>query len=297
MMFELKHLKTISALNSTGSIRKTAEVLFLSQSALSHQIKELEHKLDARIFIRNSSPVQFTEQGQILLNLAQKVLPEVENATVALKGQALVSYHLSLAFACHACFQWLLPVTQALTRQNPAIKFEFIDPLFPADNQQADILFTDQITTEKGFICQEIGIFELVAVVAKQNPLAKKAFLLPEDFQTTTLLTYPVKMQQLDIFTLFLNKNNVSPDKVKQVTNSHMMLQMAAADMGIATLPDWLVTSLTTRSLVQQIPLGAKGIFKTLYAHYPVTHKNIKEIELLVPNACQAFASLYKVQG
>jgi LysR family transcriptional regulator for metE and metH len=66
-MFEIKHLKTLKTLAETGNIRKTAEVLFTSQSALSHQIKDLEKRLSTSLFIRNTSPVEFTEQGNILL--------------------------------------------------------------------------------------------------------------------------------------------------------------------------------------------------------------------------------------
>ncbi|WP_281559451.1 LysR substrate-binding domain-containing protein [Thalassomonas sp. RHCl1] len=293
-MFELKHLKTISALNASGTIRKTAEKLFLSQSALSHQLKELEFKLGDKIFIRNTSPVQFTRPGQLLLELAHKVLPEVENTMSALKGQSGAEKTLTLAFACHACFQWLLPVTQALSQQNPGLRFSFADPLFIEEYQQADILFTDELTEKNDLELEEIGQFELVAVVANQHPLAQKTFLSPQDFQEINLLTYPVKTQRLDIFNLFLSPHAITPNKIKQVENSHMMLQMAAADMGVAVLPDWLVTSLATPALLKRLPLGKTGLFKTLYASYRPTNSKLTEITAFLPRAIDAFKALYR---
>ena len=77
-MFELKHLKTLVTLESTGNIKKTAESLFTSQSALSHQLKELEHRLNTSLFIRNSNPIIFSEQGKLLLGLAKSILPLVD---------------------------------------------------------------------------------------------------------------------------------------------------------------------------------------------------------------------------
>ena len=51
-----------------------------TQSALSHQFSELEHRLGYRIFIRKTQPLQFTPQGQVLLQLAEQVLPLVKDA-------------------------------------------------------------------------------------------------------------------------------------------------------------------------------------------------------------------------
>ena len=55
-MIDIKHLKTISTLKETGSLVNTARELFLTQSALSHQIKDLENKLDCQLFERKTQP-------------------------------------------------------------------------------------------------------------------------------------------------------------------------------------------------------------------------------------------------
>ena len=51
-MIELRHLKTLVALRDTGSLVDAAERLFLTQSALSHQLKDLEDRLGASLFVR-----------------------------------------------------------------------------------------------------------------------------------------------------------------------------------------------------------------------------------------------------
>jgi LysR family transcriptional regulator for metE and metH len=63
-MIELRHLRTLAALRETGSLVEAAEKVFLTQSALSHQIKDLEHKLNLDLFIRKTKPVEFTTAGQ-----------------------------------------------------------------------------------------------------------------------------------------------------------------------------------------------------------------------------------------
>jgi LysR family transcriptional regulator for metE and metH len=320
MMVEIKHLKTLETLAKAGNIRKTAEMLFVSQSALSHQIKELELRLNTSLFIRNTSPVEFTPQGEILLQLAQMVLPKVTEAMSQLKNDNSVAIQLNLAIACHACFQWLLPITQAFSQQYPDLTVEFVEQVFPTQQDniietKVDILFTDEKILSDGFSYHPLGKYEVVAVLAKQNNLTNKNFLTAKDFSQQVLLTYPVKTDQLDVFKLFLNKVpnekcnkelkkepnklNVTkgihqPKAIKQVANSHMILQMVAANMGIATLPNWLVNSLTKQSLVQTKRIGEHGIYKTLYARYRTENKLTDIMEQLIPQAKAAFTNLYK---
>ncbi|EBO3287404.1 LysR family transcriptional regulator, partial [Salmonella enterica subsp. enterica serovar Enteritidis] len=79
-MIELKHLKTLQALSQYGSLAATATHLHQTQSALSHQFSDLEHRLGFRLFVRKSQPLRFTPQGEVLLQLAQQVLPLVKDA-------------------------------------------------------------------------------------------------------------------------------------------------------------------------------------------------------------------------
>jgi len=326
-MFEIKHLKTLTTLAETGNIRKTAELLFVSQSALSHQIKDLEQRLSAQLFIRNTSPVQFTAQGQLLLNLASDILPKIAKTVSELKDEKDEVLQLNLAIACHACFQWLLPVTEQFSILHPNIKIEFIEQDFvnqnspnkPKASTQVDILFTDEKVENDNFTYHALGSFEVVAVLSKQKLVAEKwenkSFLTADNFSQHVLLTYPVKFEELDIFKLFLNKNKhserlkskagtlnsttikakaVKPQVIKQVANSHMILQMVAANMGITTLPDWLVSSLTKQSLVQTKRIGETGIYKTLYARYKTESKLAEVIKQLIPQTVNAFKHLYQ---
>ena len=78
------------------------------------------------------------------------------------------------------------------------------------------------------------------------------------------------------------------------MTNSHVMLQMAPANMGTTTLPDGLVSSAIQRSLFHCVLLGEVGIHKKLYARYDKNSKQIQiqMIEKLLPEAIKEFVKL-----
>lgn len=297
-MFEIKHLKTLKTLAETGNVRKTADLLFTSQSALSHQLKELEKRLNNTLFVRNTSPVEFTPCGQVLLALAYKILPDIEYAKSQLKRHEIKEKHLVLAIACHACFQWLLPLTKQFSQQHSDVKIEFVEQIFlPEDKpkstrQNVDILFTDEREEGAHYTYKALGKFEMVAVLGQQNKVTNNNYISAEHFSQQTLLSYPVAPETLDIFKLFLNQYAQKPKNIKQVANSHVILQMVAADMGIAVLPNWLVKSLTQHSLVQTKSVGQNGIYKTLYARYQENNADLALIEQLIPQCKSAFEAL-----
>lgn len=79
-MIELKHLRTLTSLRDTGSLTATATALHLTQSALSHQIKDLESRIGGQLFLRKTRPVKFTSEGEILLRLADEILPKTRQS-------------------------------------------------------------------------------------------------------------------------------------------------------------------------------------------------------------------------
>jgi LysR family transcriptional regulator, regulator for metE and metH len=84
-MIELRHLRTLMALKESGTLAGAAKKRFVTQSALSHQIKELEMRINSPLFVRKSKPLAFTEEGNRLLHLAEEILPLVQETEVDLK--------------------------------------------------------------------------------------------------------------------------------------------------------------------------------------------------------------------
>ena len=87
-MLEVRHLTTLLAIEEAGSLMEAAERLHVTQSALSHQLKDLEGRLGAALLVRRTRPVQFTTAGLRVLALAREVLPRVQQTERELKRLA-----------------------------------------------------------------------------------------------------------------------------------------------------------------------------------------------------------------
>ncbi len=266
-MIELKHLKTLHVLSLHGSLAATATQLHQTQSALSHQFSDLEHRLGFKLFIRKSQPLRFTPQGEVLLQLAQQILPLVKDAIKVCKEPGVST--LRIAIECHSCIQWLTPALQGFRETWPQVNVEFksgvtFDPQPELLSRELDIVMTSDILHESELHYTPLFDYEVKLVVATDHPLANKLHIQPQDFANETLLIYPVQRDRFDVWRHFLQPAGVSP-QVKTVDNTLLLIQMAAAKMGIAALPHWAVDSFERQGLVKTKTLG-NGLWSRLYA-------------------------------
>ena len=295
-MIEVKHLRTLAMLKQHGSLAKAADALCTSQSALSHQINGLEDKLAKRLYIRKSQPITFTEVGLILVQFAEKMIDELDEIVCSIKPNDKLSRY-SLGFACHACFQWLVPITTKLATSNEVNKSEIIFDFHGErfDNSlDLDILFTDDKPSYCQYDYYTLGTFEQVAIVHCEHPLAKLDFVTAKQLSQNLLLTYPLPNEQLDVFRRFLTPANQSVKQVRKVPNSQTILQMVNADMGVTVLPQWLMNSHQGTTNLKALSLGKSGLTKHLYVRVKPALTHHQAIQQLINEAKQEFASLVK---
>ncbi|WP_105605711.1 HTH-type transcriptional regulator MetR [Cronobacter sakazakii] len=266
-MIEIKHLRTLQALRNCGSLAAAAASLHQTQSALSHQFSDLEQRLGFRLFVRKSQPLRFTPQGEILLQLAAQVLPQISRALQACNEPQLT--RLRIAIECHSCIQWLAPALEAFRKRWPQVEMDFksgvtFDPQPALQQDELDLVLTSDILPRSGLHYSPMFDFEVRLVVAPDHPLATKTQVTPEDFASETLLIYPVQRSRLDVWRHFLQPAGVSPT-LKSVDNTLLLIQMVSARMGIAALPHWVVENFERQGLVVTRALG-EGLWSRLYA-------------------------------
>ncbi|QBB12257.1 HTH-type transcriptional regulator MetR [Edwardsiella piscicida] len=266
-MIELKHLRTLQALRGGGSLAAAAARLHQTQSALSHQFSELEQRLGYRLFVRKSQPLRFTPRGEILLALAEQVLPQVQQALQTC--QVPPQQTLRLAIECHSCIQWLTPALTQFQAQFPQVTLDFrsgvtFDPQPALQQGELDLVLTSDILPRDTLYYAPLFDYEVRLVMAPGHPLARSGTVRPQDLAQETLLIYPVARQRLDVWNHFLQPAGIAP-RLKQVDNTLLLLQMAAAGMGIAALPHWVAESAERQGALTTRPLG-EGLWRRLYA-------------------------------
>lgn len=270
-MIERSHLRIVREIERQGSLTAAAENLHLTQSALSHTIRKLEQQVGTALWRREGRRLQLTQAGEYLLKESLRLLPQMERMDDILAGFAAGDKGtLSIGMECHPCYQWLLKVVEPFLARWPGVdvdvkqEFQFggIAALF---NHDIDILVTPDPIRRDGIQFDPVFPYEQVLVVSSDNPLAELEHAEPDDLSDQVLYTYPVAVERLDIFQQFLLPAQRSPKKHKTVEATEIMLQMVAADRGVATLPQWLVEEYSRRLPVRSVRLGEQGIHKHIH--------------------------------
>lgn len=271
-MIELRHLKTLVALRDTGSLVEAAESLFVTQSALSHQLKDLEDRLECSLFMRKTKPPRFTSAGRRLLNLADEVLPMVRNAerdVARLAGGETGRLHICIE--CHSCFQWLIPCLNQYRGNWPEVELDLsggfsFAPLPALVRGDLDLVITSDPVDLPGVRYVPLFTYEAMLAIGRDHPLADHSMVLPDDLEQELLITYPVERDRLDIFTRFLDPLDIEPVSIRTAELTPMIIQLVASGRGVACLPNWALTEYLEQDMVLVKQLGESGLWCTLFA-------------------------------
>ncbi|MEO1346800.1 MAG: LysR substrate-binding domain-containing protein [Pseudomonadota bacterium] len=272
MHIDFRHLRTIRAIHLAGGLAKAADVLNITQSALSHQIKGLEDQAGVELFVRRSKPLRLSAAGKRLLRVAEKVLPEIEALEAEFDGLRQGSAgRLHIAIECHACFEWLFPVLERFRQSwgdvdvdiRPGLAFDALPAL---QKEEVDLVVSSDPENLHGVEFKPLFDYEPLFVAAASHSLAKKPYVEAEDLRNETLITYPVDRARLDVFTELLMPAKVEPRAVRQVELTAVILLLVASNRGVAVMPDWVLREQRTHSGYITRPITQHGVTKRLYA-------------------------------
>lgn len=271
-MFEIRHLKALVAIRHRGSLALAARDVHVSQSALSHALKDLEEVIGQPLLHRKSKPLRFTAAGLRLLALADQILPTIEMAEEDLRRlERGTEGRLLLAMECHSCFDWLLPSLNEYRRHFPDVELDVrigvpFDP-FPALKERAiDVIVSTDPTKDPDISFFPLFRYQSVLICSPRHPLAKRKVVSPHDLEAETVITYPVDRKRLDFFSRFLDPAQVSPARIRHAELTMMIVQLVASGQGVAALPSFAVHADVEQGLVHRLSLGKKGLWCDLFA-------------------------------
>jgi LysR family transcriptional regulator, regulator for metE and metH len=270
-MLEIRHLRSLVAIAESGKLVAAAARVHLSQSALSHQIKDIEAQYEVRLFERTRQGLRFTAAGQRLLALARETLAAVsaaERDIARLKGDT--RGELRIVLECHTCFDWLMPAMDEFRPRWPEVEIDLVagfhaDPLRLLADGKADVVIGSQPGSKRNLHIAPLFRFEILVVIANEHRLRGKRRLEAEDLRGETLITYPVPEPRIDLIREVLQPAGIKlARRTAELTVA--IMQLVASRRGIAALPNWGVKNYVDHDYVLAKRIGAGGLWSELYA-------------------------------
>ena len=270
-MLELRHLRSLVAIAETGKLSLAAQRVYLTQSALSHQVKAMEAHYGTSLFERTGSGLRFTPTGERLLKLAQEylaLLGQAERDLTRLKEDQ--SGELRIVLECHTCFDWLMPVMDEFRRCWPEIEVDLVagfhsDPLALIENGKADLIIGSKLKHSRAIASEPLFRFEILGVLPLGHPLQSRRRLEAADFANQTLITYPVPEDRIDLIREVLKPAGIS-FKRRTAELTVAILQLVASKRGLAALPNWGLKNYVEHDYVVAKRIGKGGLWSDLYA-------------------------------
>lgn len=267
---ELRHLQMVREVATCGNLTKAADRLFLTQSALSHQLKEIESYFDTQLFIRDKKQMLLTPAGEVVLQAAEKILQEVVDTRA--KVRCLTDKEageVRLCTQCYTSYHWLAGFLREFQAVYPKVdvKVEVEAATQYADQylltNKIDVAITEGDGNPK-FAYTPLFQDEFVAVVAPDHPWAGRCWIELDDFADQPYIMYNMQEEESSNFMMLFKHRR--PSKVYKITLTEAILEMVKAGLGVAVLPNWVVRPYLQSGQLSAVWITEKRVLRTWYA-------------------------------
>ena len=269
MLLEIRHLALVDAIAQSGSVTRAAERLHLTQSALSHQLIDLEARAGLQFFTRLGRRMLLTPAGERVLASARRVLDDLGRAEVDLRAMAAGGTGvLRLCTECNTGYHWLPPLLHDFNARFPGvavnIKVEATNrPLEALLDGEIDLAVMTSRVSDPRVEATPIFEDELMAVVAPSHPFAARPFVEAADFATEHLILHRVDRKTSYTFSRILAPAGVEPARVSEVPLTEAILELIKAGLGIGVLAGWAIDPARRSGSVAAVRIGRGGVRRT----------------------------------
>jgi LysR family transcriptional regulator for metE and metH len=264
MKFEVRDLRLVEAISRKGTMTRAATDLNVSQSALSHQLAQLERTAGSPLFRRAARGMLLTPQGERLLAAAHVVLDELREAERALMRDAADTGVIRISTECYTCYHWLPASLTRFERRFPQVEVRVVVEATraPLEALREDRIDLAIVTAAKAAARVEVRpLFrdEVIVLMSARNPLATRSYIRPADFTDQHLLTYSLAESKLSLFNDLLTPAGVRPARVSRLELTEAIVEMVKANRGISALARWAVAPYLDSPLLKGVRLTKEG--------------------------------------
>lgn len=273
---ELKYFRLIKTITEEGSIANSSEKLFLTQSAISHQLKDLENQLGFKVFLRKRNQWELTEEGNALYKLGTTIINTIDKGFKDIKRIQTGSVGtISISTECYSFYQGLPSFIQKMAVLYPKIN---VDLSLEATHQPVEKILSNELdiaivtSQPESKLLKSIPFFndEIFAIIHKQNILNELEFIDAKSLANAHLIIHSYPLETVSVYEQFLRPNKVQPFKLSAVPLTEVALEMVIANFGVMCMPKWALKSFKLSKDLVFKKLGKQGLKRQ---HYLVIRK------------------------
>lgn len=271
---EIKYLRLVKTIVENGSLAKSKDKLHLTQSALSHQLKEAETLAGVALFDRVQKKMVLTSAGELVYHTAVEVLEKIDHLKRQI--QEITDGDRGLIRLCTACFTnyyWLPELISQFNLIHPKVEIkifpEYINEcMVKLKKHELDVVITNSPKPDNQIEFVNLVEDEMVALINPHDPLKSKKYLQASDFDGRNLIIFSKPLDTVVVYNKVLKPAGVMPLRIYEVPMTDAMIEMVASGMGLAVIPHWIASPYIAARKVIPLRVTAKGLHQNLGMAY-----------------------------
>jgi LysR family transcriptional regulator for metE and metH len=266
---EMRHLRLVQAIAEEGSVTRAGLRLHLTQSALSHQLRDAEDRLGVRLFDRVGRRLRLSAAGERLLSVARTVLAELERAEREVKAAAAPPRALvRLTTQCNTVYHWLPARLQRFERTHPEVDVQVVagatdDPVKALLAGAIDLAIVHRPVRDARVKLLPLFRDEMVVVMRPGHRLSGEPFVSAEHLGREHLILYSIPREANLVFREVLTPAGVAPERVTHIQLTEAIVELVKAGLGVSVLARWSVAPQLERGELVARPLTRGGRYRS----------------------------------
>jgi LysR family transcriptional regulator for metE and metH len=268
MFLDSRHLRLVAEVARTGNVTRAADRLHVTQSAVSHQLRDIEDRLGTPLFVRAGRRMFPTAAGAHLVQTAGRVLEEIGRAEAAVKQFARhETGEFRICTECHTGYHWLPPVLETVRRRFPGYTVRIaaehtMHPVAGLLDGKLDMAIINRQTSDRRLRIRPLFEDEHAAIVYPDHPFARRAFVTPAQLAAEPLFLYSRSLDDSFVVRTVMRPAGVEPASATFLQLTEAILEMVKARLGITVLPTWSIAPALASGAVTAVRITRGGLFR-----------------------------------
>jgi LysR family transcriptional regulator for metE and metH len=257
----------LQAMARTGSVTRAAALLGLTQSALSHQIREAERRLGVDLFVKGGGRMQMTPAAEGLNVEAARILAQLERAESAVETFGADLRHIvRIGCGAYSCYRWLPRFLKVFQESAADIDIEVVAdatqrPLKALGERSIDIAVTSGAPDRTAARSLRLFRDELVLIAPPGHRLAGKPFVEAQDLADQVYISYSDVPEKGHEYDSFLKPAQVTYRRMLKVELTEAIVELVVGGFGISILSRWAVAPYLRSGALVAARITRKGLF------------------------------------
>jgi DNA-binding transcriptional LysR family regulator len=267
-------LKAFCLVVEMRSFSKAAEAKLMTQSAVSHLIKNLEDELGVQLLIRRGKKVVLTPAGKIFYEHSRTILEQYKKMDNDINVLCQhVKGPLQIGSSATAATYLLPQVLYGFSKAYPEVQIHvstsntegIIDDL---QNGRIDLGIVEGKVTFMNVFAEEIAEDEIVIIASEDNPLTVKQPLLARDLTSQSFIMPEIGSGLREFIEDYLQASKIEMNDMKvlmTLANPELIIQMVQSALGISFVSKWSVFRAIQEGTIRILKLPGKNLYRKFY--------------------------------